>query len=202
MRPLIIVYKYGVGNIYSVKASLERAGARVKVATSLAEAPKPDALVLPGVGSMPAAMRRLERERRFVERHIEESRPLLGICLGMQLLFQAGVEHGYTRGLGLLPGLVLRLNTRPLPHMGWSIVRRIRRSAILEGLPERFHAYYAHSYAVKDVSGPYVRAATREDSEEFAAVVERDSIYGTQFHPEKSGRVGHVILSNFVALAR
>ncbi|MCE4613507.1 MAG: imidazole glycerol phosphate synthase subunit HisH [Desulfurococcales archaeon] len=202
MAPLIIVYKYGVGNVYSVKASLERAGARVRIVESLSEAGKADAVVFPGVGSMPAAMRKLEREKDIVYRLVEKSKPLLGICLGMQLLYEAGTEHGYTRGLGLLRGIVERLRVKPLPHMGWSVVERVRGSALLEGLPERFYAYYAHSYAPKNTEAPHVRALTREGFEEFVAVVEKGSVYGTQFHPEKSGRLGQAIISNFVALSR
>ena len=202
MRPLIAIYKYGVGNVYSVKAALERAGARARVVASLGDSKGYDAIVLPGVGSMPAAMARLEREASLIERLIESRRPLLGICLGMQILYEASTEHGYTRGLGVLPGVVERLKLKPLPHMGWSIVEKTRDSQLLEGLPERFYAYYAHSYASRDVGKGFVKAVTRVSGQAFAALIEEPPVYGTQFHPERSGEYGQRIINNFVELAR
>lgn len=202
MKPLIAVYKYGVGNVYSVKAALERAGARAKIVSSLGGSEGYDAIVLPGVGSMPAAMARLRREERLIARLIESGKPLLGICLGMQVLYEASTEHGYTRGMGVLPGVIERLNVKPLPHMGWSIVERIKNSQLLEGLPERFYAYYAHSYASRDVDRMFVKAVTRVGGQVFAALIEKPPVYGTQFHPERSGREGQKIINNFVELAR
>ena len=200
--PRIAIFKYGVGNVFSVKSGIERVGGRAKVVSGLEELSDFDALVLPGVGTMPAAMRRLSRYASKVERHIESGKPLLGICLGMHVLFEASTELGYTRGLGYFSGVVEMLKSRPLPHIGWSLVKPVRRSALLEGINSPFYAYYLHSYAHKGVSERFVAAITVRGGESFTAVAERHPIYATQFHPERSGRAGLMVLSNFVELAR
>ncbi len=196
-----VIYKYGVGNVYSIKAGLEKAGARVRIVESLRDAGEIDLLVLPGVGSMPAAMARLERERSLIDRHIDRGGLVFGICLGLQLMYEASTEFGYTRGLGLLEGEVDVLPVKPLPHIGWSLVERTRDSRLLRGLPERFYAYYVHSYASMDTGKPWVKAVTRVDEVEYVALVEKHPIYGTQFHPERSGRHGLQVLRNLVSLA-
>ncbi len=202
MTAKILVFKYGVGNVFSVKSGLERARAQVKVSHSLEDLEGFDALVLPGVGTMPAAMRRLGAWRRELERHLERGKPLLGICLGLQLLFEESEELGPTRGLGLLPGRIERLRAKPLPHIGWSLVEPLRSSPLLEGLEGPFYAYFIHSYAYRRVTEPFVKAVTRLGSEAFASIVESPPLYATQFHPERSGAAGRVILANFVDLAR
>ena len=150
---------------------------------------------------MPAAMARLERERSLIDRHIDRGGIVFGICLGLQLMYEASTEFGYTRGLGLLEGTVDVLPVKPLPHIGWSIVEKRRESLLLEGLPERFYAYYVHSYASTDTGRPWVKAVTRVDNVEYVALVEKHPVYGTQFHPERSGRHGLRVLRNLVALA-
>ncbi|MCE4610834.1 MAG: imidazole glycerol phosphate synthase subunit HisH [Desulfurococcales archaeon] len=201
MAPRILVFKYGVGNVFSVKAALERAGALADIKDSLEDIEDYDALVLPGVGTMPAAMRRLTAWRGKVERHLEKRKPLLGICLGLQLLFEESEELGPTPGLGLLPGRIEKLRAKPLPHIGWNLVEPMRPSELLKGLEKPFYAYYIHSYAYKGVEKPYVKAHTRVGGEVFAAVVEKPPLYATQFHPERSGRTGASILSRFVEIA-
>ena len=197
----VLVFKYGVGNVFSVKAALERAGARADIKESLENLEDYDALVLPGVGTMPAAMRRLAAWRGRVERHLDQGKPLLGICLGLQLLFEESEELGPTLGLGLLPGRIERLKAKPLPHIGWNLVEPVRPSELLSGLEKPFYAYYIHSYAYKKVEEPHVKAYTRVGEEVFAAVVEKPPLYATQFHPERSGRAGASILSRFVEIA-
>ncbi len=202
MSPRIAIYKYGVGNVFSVKSAVERVGGRARILESLEDLREFDSLILPGVGTMPAAMRRLTKYRRELERHVESGKPVLGICLGLQVMFEASTELGYTQGLGVFRGLVERLDSRPLPHIGWSLVEPRRRSAILEGLEEPFHAYFIHSYAHKDVSEVFVAAVTRRGGEEFTAVAEKHPYYGTQFHPERSGARGLKVLANFVGISR
>lgn len=196
-----VIYKYGVGNVYSVKSGLEKAGARARVVEDLGNVDRMDLLILPGVGSMPAAMARLERDKERIMRHIDRGRPVMGICLGLQLMYEASTEFGLTRGLGLLEGMVDRMPVKPLPHIGWSLVERTRESRLLEGLPERFYAYYVHSYASMDTERPWVKAETSVGRVRFVAVVEKPPVYGTQFHPERSGRSGLRVLMNLVELA-
>ncbi len=195
-----VILKYGVGNVYSIKAGLEKVGARARI---LEELPGRgvDLLILPGVGSMPAAMKRLDRYRGTLDRMIEEGTIVFGICLGLQLMYEASTEYGYTRGLGLLEGVVDRLPVRPLPHIGWSRVYRIRGSRLLEGLPDGFYAYYVHSYASTDTSPQWVKAYSETGGVEYVAVVEKHPVYGTQFHPERSGREGLRVLANLVEIA-
>ncbi|MCE4616805.1 MAG: imidazole glycerol phosphate synthase subunit HisH [Aeropyrum sp.] len=202
MGARVLVFKYGVGNVFSVKSALERAGARVRISTGLEDLGSYDALVLPGVGTMPAAMSRLESWRGEIERHIDRGKPVLGICLGLQVLFEESEELGITRGLGLLPGRVERVKASVLPHIGWSLVEPTRSSTLLEGVESPFYAYFIHSYAYRAVNSGFVKAVTRLENDVFASLVESPPLYATQFHPERSGRVGSTILSNFVGLAR
>lgn len=195
------VYKYGVGNVYSIKSGLEKAGARVVIVESLRDAGRVDLLVLPGVGSTPAAMKRLGRERSLIDRHVDRGGIIFGVCLGLQLMYEASTEFGYTRGLGFLEGVVDALPVKPLPHIGWSLTERVRDSRLLEGLPERFYAYYAHSYASRDSDKPWVKAVARAGNVVYVALVEKHPFYGTQFHPERSGKYGLQVLSNLVSLA-
>ncbi|MEB3861505.1 MAG: imidazole glycerol phosphate synthase subunit HisH [Desulfurococcales archaeon] len=196
-----VIYKYGVGNVYSVKSGLEKAGARARIVESLRDIPSMDLLILPGVGSMPAAMARLEKDLDRIMRHIDSGRPVMGICLGLQLMYEASTEFGVTKGLGLLEGIVDKMPVKPLPHIGWSQVERVRGSALLEGLPDRFYAYYVHSYASMETGKPWVKAITRLGDIEFTAVVEKPPVYGTQFHPERSGANGLRVLRNLVEIA-
>lgn len=199
MRPRVAVLKYGVGNVYSVKAGLERAGASASVVTTLEGLRGVDGVVLPGVGSYAAAARALSGERERLLRLAHSGVPVLGICLGMQLLFEAS-EEGGAGGLGVLPGTVRRLRAGKLPHIGWSRVRPVRRSALLRGVEPGTYFYFAHSYAVLDTGRPWVTALASYHGSAFAAAVEMHPFYGTQFHPEKSGEAGLAVLRNFVSM--
>ena len=202
--PRIGVVEYGMGNRRSVQKALERAGASAPVTRDHAELRACDGLVLPGVGAFPAAMRRL-RELGLAElicTSTGDGVPLLGICLGMQLLYEHSEELEQTDGLGLLEGVVTRLATGGLrvPHIGWNEVRFERASALTAGLPAGGCPFYhVHSLAPRprheaDVVG------TTEYGERFATTVERDVVFGVQFHPEKSSVHGLELLANFVAL--
>ena len=203
---MIAVIDYGAGNLKSVKNALDHLGAANMRASTAKEILLADAVILPGVGEFGTAMAELER-RGIKEAVIEAAgsgRPLLGICLGMQLLFEAGEESRGAKGLGILPGRVPRFPAEmglKIPHMGWNSVMPIKESRLLDGLPKGSYMYFVHSF--------YVKAAERSDVSAiseygliFDAAVERGNIFGCQFHPEKSGAAGLVILKNFIEIAK
>jgi imidazole glycerol-phosphate synthase subunit HisH len=201
--PRIGVIDYGMGNRRSVEKALERVGAIASVTGDLDELRAAEGLVLPGVGAFPLAMRNL-RELGLAELirvRVEDGIALLGICLGMQLLFESSEELERTEGLGLIAGEVTRLETHGLrvPHIGWNEVHFERRSPLTEGLPAKGVAFYhVHSLAPR----PSKRAdvvGTTEYGERFATIVERGRVFGVQFHPEKSSTDGLGLLENFVA---
>ena len=203
---MIAVIDYGAGNLKSVKNALDQLGAANMRASTSKEILLADAVILPGVGEFGTAMAELER-RGIKEAVIEAAnggRPLLGICLGMQLLFEAGEESPGAKGLGILPGRVPRFPAEmglKIPHMGWNSVMPIKESRLLDGLPKGSYMYFVHSF--------YVKAAERADVSAiseygliFDAAVERGNIFGCQFHPEKSGAAGLAILKNFIEIAK
>ena len=201
MKPRVAVLRYGVGNIYSVKAGLERAGASVSVVYTLEGLGGVDGVVLPGVGSYAAATRSLDAERGRLLRLAGRGVPILGICLGMQLLFEAS-EEGGGRGLGVLPGVARRLRAEKLPHIGWSRVRPVRDSLLLRGVEPDTYFYFVHSFAFLDIDRPWVTSVASYCDSVFAATVEKHPFYGAQFHPEKSGAQGLAVLRNFVSMLR
>lgn len=194
----VAVVKLGVGNTAAVLFALERLGADAILtddARCIAEAER---VILPGVGAAAYAMERIEA-RGLNETLGSFPRPLLGICLGQQLLFEAS-EEGEARGFGFLPGKVVRLPASPqavCPHMGWSKLARTRDSALLEGVRDGDYVYFVHSYVCP--VGPETIATARYGAA-FAAAVAKHNIYGCQFHPERSGAVGARILANFLSL--
>lgn len=203
---MIAVIDYGAGNLKSVKNALDHLGAANMRASTAKEILLADAVILPGVGEFGTAMAELER-RGIKEAVIEAAgsgRPLLGICLGMQLLFEAGEESPGAKGLGILPGRVPRFPAEmglKIPHMGWNSVMPLKENRLLDGLPKGSYMYFVHSF--------YVKAAERSDVSAiseygliFDAAVERGNIFGCQFHPEKSGAAGLVILKNFIEIAK
>ena len=203
----VTVLDYGSGNIRSAVRALERVGAEVELSADPRDALEADGLVVPGVGAFAACMaglRAVQAERVLTER-IQAGRPVLGICVGMQVLFSAGIEHGVeTPGLGLLPGRVERLSAPVIPHMGWNTVRPPAGSVLFDGMAEDTRFYFVHSYAVhpspdQPSAEPAGYAATlAEHGEEFVAAVEAGSLSATQFHPEKSGDAGAQLLANWL----
>ncbi|MGH2892231.1 MAG: imidazole glycerol phosphate synthase subunit HisH [Solirubrobacteraceae bacterium] len=202
----VAVVDYGMGNRRSVQKALEHVGARADVTRDQAALEGADALVVPGVGAFPHGMRNL------VELGLDEriraaaaaGKPVLGICLGMQLLFERSGEHQLTDGLGLLGGEVslLRAAGRRIPHIGWNDVRFERPSPLTAGLPGEGCAFYhVHSLAARPEDAADV-IATTEYGERFATIVSHANVFGVQFHPEKSSRDGLALLSNFVTLCR
>lgn len=192
---------YGAGNLRSASRALARAGADVAVVTGPAGLRGADAVVVPGVGAFAAAMARLDAAG-LLEPLREAARggvPLIGICLGMQLLFEWSEEGGPVAGLGLVAGSVRRLPAGvKVPHMGWNTLEACRPDPILEGLPASPHVYFVHSYvAVPD--DPATVVAETEYGARFASIVRQGSVWGLQFHPEKSSQTGARILDNLLA---
>jgi glutamine amidotransferase len=210
VKPSVVVLDYGSGNLRSAERALVRVGASVEVTADPDAALDADGLAVPGVGAFAACVAGLRAVGgdKLIAQRLAARRPVLGICVGMQALFQAGVEHGQlTEGCGLLPGTVERLEAPVLPHMGWNTVSPPQGSLLFAGIGPDTRFYFVHSYGLR-----YARAALLRDSgalvtwakhgEPFAAAVEDGPLSATQFHPEKSGDAGAVVLSNWLERIR
>ena len=206
-KPRVVVLDYGSGNVRSAVRAFERVGADVALTADPVTAAEADGLVVPGVGAFAACAAGLRAVHggRLVGRRLAGGRPVLGICVGMQVLFDRGIEHGVeTPGLGEWPGVVVRLEARPLPHMGWNTVDAAPGSVLFDGLRgERF--YFVHSYGVRRWEMPPSRRLrpprvtwAEHDGDRFVAAVENGPLSATQFHPEKSGDVGATLLETWV----
>ena len=194
----VTLVSYGAGNVASVQFALERLGASVRLTADPAEVAAADRLILPGVGAAGYAMARL-RELNLVEPIRAFRGPLLGVCLGQQLLFEAS-EEGDAALLGLIPGTVHRLQPaadRPVPHMGWSRLTPVRPDPLLEGVADGAYAYFVHGYVCPDGPATLARA---DYGDPIPAVVRSVNRWGCQFHPERSADVGARILRNFLEL--
>ena len=199
----VAILDYGMGNLRSVEKALERVGARAEVTREPEAIRSAGALVLPGVGAFPKAMEAV-RELRFdelVRERVEAGVPVLGICLGMQLLFESSTELGGAEGIGLLRGRVeaLPANGLKLPQIGWNTVSWRAESELNAGLPDPCAFYHVHSFAPRPIDHADV-VGTAIYGAEFASVVEWDSLHGVQFHPEKSSSAGLRLLGNFVRI--
>jgi len=202
-RPPVALLDYGVGNLHSAAKALDRAGAEIRVVPTVAEAAGAAGLVVPGVGAYGACLSGLASAGgpAAVAGWLEGGRPLLGICVGMQLLFEASEEGPVSDGVGVVPGKIRRL-TGPvkIPHIGWDEVSVRPGSRLLAGLGDGTRFYFVHSYA-PEPDGDAV-AAVCDYGGRFAAAVEHGNLFGTQFHPEKSGEAGLTLLANFVNQVR
>ncbi|HEY6887783.1 MAG TPA: imidazole glycerol phosphate synthase subunit HisH [Solirubrobacter sp.] len=199
---MIAIADYGMGNRRSVEKALAHVGAESFITADHDEIRSAAAVILPGVGAFPEAMRNLDRTglgEVLVER-AQAGVPLLGICLGMQLLFEASTEHEGATGLGILPGTVTRLESPRLPHIGWNLVTFERPSALTEGLGDAAAFYHVHSFACRPSDASDV-VGTSEYGERFVSIVERGNVMASQFHPEKSSRDGLRMLRNFAEVA-
>jgi glutamine amidotransferase len=205
--PTVVVLDYGSGNVHSAAKALELAGATVELTADRAKVSAADGLVVPGVGAFSAVMNQLNAVRgaELIERRLAGGRPVLGVCVGMQVLFDNGVERGNeTPGLGEWPGVVRELDAPILPHMGWNTVEAPADSILFDGIAdERF--YFVHSFAAQDWSldpTPPMKQAKltwSEHGSRFLAAVENGPLTATQFHPEKSGEPGIRLLRNWLA---
>lgn len=198
---MIAIIDYGMGNLHSVSSAVERLGYAYRITSDEKELFEADGAILPGVGAFGDAMEHL-REAKLddaVKRYAESGKPLLGICLGMQLLFSSSEEHGHHEGLGLLPGRVVRFTgDYKVPHMGWNKLSFRQPSPLFRDLEEG-HVYFVHSYhALPEQASDLL--ATTDYYQPVTAIVGRGNVYGMQFHPEKSGSVGMQLLGNFLAL--
>ncbi len=208
---MIAIVDYGVGNLRSVAKGLERAAADagltadVRVTDCAAEIERAAAVVLPGVGAFGACMRSLAEAglTDVVLRAAASDRPFLGICVGMQILFEESSEFGPVAGLGVLPGKVVRFRARDvkIPHMGWNTLTIRRRVPALEGITDGTYVYFVHSYYAEPADPAQVAATSSYGGETFTAAVARGNLFATQFHPEKSQQAGLAILGNFVRAA-
>ena len=206
MRPRVVVYDYGSGNVHSALKALEHAGADVLLTNDREEALEAHGLVVPGVGAFATVMAGLREVggEEVIDKRVAGGRPVLGICVGLQIMFERGLEHGVdTPGLGQWPGTVAQLEAPILPHMGWNTVDVASGSSLFRGVEsERF--YFVHSYAATtwllddtgSLPAPLVSYATH--GQKFVAAVENGPLSATQFHPEKSGEAGLALLRNWV----
>ncbi|MFF2020400.1 imidazole glycerol phosphate synthase subunit HisH [Streptomyces sp. NPDC058171] len=207
-RKKVVVFDYGFGNIRSAERALARVGADVEITRDYDTAMNADGLLVPGVGAFAACMDGLSRARGdwIVDRRLSGGRPVLGICVGMQILFAEGIEHGErTEGLDQWPGTVEHLQADVVPHMGWNTVDAPADSRLFAGLDADARYYFVHSYAVQDwtleitnpaMSAPLVTWSTH--GKPFVAAVENGALWATQFHPEKSGDAGAQLLTNWI----
>jgi glutamine amidotransferase len=203
----VVVYDYGSGNVHSAVKALVAAGASVELTGDVEKALKADGLVVPGVGAFASVMEQLNARKanELLDKRLVAGRPVLGICVGMQVLFELGVEHGLeTEGLAQLPGKVELLDAPTLPHIGWNTVSPAKESKLFSGVEhERF--YFVHSYGVKnwelEAIGSFIppKVTWAEYGSPFVAACEVGPLSATQFHPEKSGEAGIQLLTNWVA---
>jgi len=211
---VIAILDYGMGNLRSVQKALERVGAQADIVTSPNQAREAAGLVLPGVGAFGQAMERLREAGldSFVRSWIGDDRPFLGICLGLQLLFSESDEFGPVQGLATVPGKVMRFSGPAyephdgepglkVPHMGWNCIKVVNPHPVTTGLPENAMTYFVHSYHCVPQDAQWT-AITCEHGREFTAAIARGNLFACQFHPEKSGEVGLLMLRNFVELVR
>ncbi|MBM7704510.1 imidazole glycerol phosphate synthase subunit HisH [Metabacillus iocasae] len=201
---MIGIIDYGMGNLYSVSKALERLNYEYFISEDTTELKKAKGYILPGVGAFKDAMDQLHKTglARFIQEEAANGKPLLGICLGMQLLFEESDENGLTKGLGLLKGRVERIpgvtntgETYKVPHMGWNSLTFHHSSPLLEGV-DNGHVYFVHSYYVNTSDQDAVLATSSYDVQ-VPAVVGRNNVFGTQFHPEKSSSLGMSMLQNY-----
>lgn len=207
MTKSVVLLDYGAGNIRSAQRALERVGAEVTVTADPYQALEEDGLLVPGVGAFDACMAGLKAVNgpRVIGQRLAGERPVMGICVGMQVLFDAGVEHGiHSTGCGEWPGTVERLQSDVLPHMGWNTVEMPDGSAMFAGLNADERFYFVHSYGVRRweletvITRPPLVSWSTHAGDSFVAAVENGALWATQFHPEKSGDAGAQLLENWM----
>jgi len=199
---MIAIIDYGMGNLRSVQKALEKVGAQTVITNQAGDIEKAEKIVLPGVGAMQPAMKKLKQLGLIptIRIVIKEGKPFLGICLGLQLLFEKSSEGGNVQGLGVLPGCVERFKKLKVPHMGWNqLAIKNKKSPLLKNIDNKANVYFCHSYYVKPTEKGVV-ASTTDYGVDFVSTITKGNLFGVQFHPEKSQVVGLQILKNFVKL--
>ncbi|CDG64162.1 MAG: imidazole glycerol-phosphate synthase subunit HisH [Methanobacterium sp.] len=203
---MITIIDYGSGNLKSISNGFRRIGVEALVTSDKEKLKQAEVLILPGVGAFGTAMENLQKYQDIIHQHIQEGKPFLGVCLGLQVLFSESEESPGVKGLDVFPGKVVRFpETLPLqglkiPHMGWNDLITRRHSPLLEGIDQDY-MYFVHSYYVQP-EDPEIVMATVDYGVEVPAVVAQDNVFATQFHPEKSGVAGLKILKNFLKQTR
>ena len=201
---MIKIVDYGMGNLRSVQKAFEKLGHAAEICDQPSQLGDADKLILPGIGAMRDAMRELQRRELIapILDHVANEKPLLGICLGLQLLFDVSYEDGEWPGLGIIPGKVVRFQNQPglkIPHMGWNQLQIVGEPPLLANIPRDAHFYFVHSYHVVPTDRSVVIAES-EHGERFVAAIGRGNLWATQFHPEKSQKHGLQLLANFAAM--
>jgi imidazole glycerol-phosphate synthase subunit HisH len=201
---MIVIIDYGMGNLRSVQKAIEAVGSAAEISSDPDRVRQASKVILPGVGAFADAMAELRRTGlgESFRAAVQQGKPCLGVCLGLQLLFDSSAEDGEHTGLGLLPGRVVRFPAQPglkVPHMGWNTLRIRKGAPLLAGLPAEPSVYFVHSYHVV-AQNPDDVAAVADYPKPFAAVIWRDNLTACQFHPEKSQRTGLAMYANFVAM--
>ena len=196
----VAILDYGLGNLRSVKKGVEKAGASVFITSDVEEMATADGVVLPGVGAFSEGMEKLNEMKKALMNYVESS-PVLGICLGMQMLLDVGEEYGIHEGLGLVPGRVKQFPERKgykIPHMGWNTLKIVNDDPLFEGIPDDSYVYFVHSYYA-ETEKRYTLTSTDYICN-FSSSIRNKNAWGTQFHPEKSGETGLKILENFIGM--
>ena len=201
---MIKIVDYGMGNLRSVQKAFEKLGVDAEICTNASDLKDAEKMVLPGVGAFRDAMAELERQDMVapIKAHVDSGRPFLGICLGLQLLFETSYEDGEYHGLGIVPGKVVRFEDQPglkIPHMGWNQLNHVGQPTLFKDIPDSAFFYFVHSYYVVPSEDSFIASRT-DHGGEFVSTIERDNLYATQFHPEKSQEHGLHLLSNFAKL--
>jgi glutamine amidotransferase len=199
--PEAVIFDYGVGNLLSLKCALEKVGLNVEIGDSAQQLNKADAIALPGVGSFSAAITKLDSVKDTLLTAVENGTPLIGICLGLQLFFPES-EEGPGRGLALFEGKNVRLRGEvKVPHMGWNTLRLVKQNPLFDGVVDESYVYFVHSLYPVPTDKEIVATET-EYGETFTSAIASKNVFGTQFHPEKSGDIGLKILANFANIVK
>lgn len=206
---MIVIIDYGMGNLKSVKNAFDFLGLESKISSDLKDIQNADALILPGVGAFPDAMDTIEKLSldKIIKEEVSKNKPLLGICLGMQLLFEKGFEGIERKGLGLLKGNIVKMkddkeNNIKIPHIGWNNLIYNKEDDLFNAIEEGKFVYYVHSYFAQNYNGDDLVAYSEYGENKIPGVVRCNNVMGAQFHPEKSGTVGLAILKNFGELIK
>jgi glutamine amidotransferase len=198
----VAVVNYGVGNLRSIRRGVEKSGANVEITHSPKDLRNSDAIVLPGVGAFAAAVKNMAPIADVVAEAMKNGKPILGVCLGLQLLFTRSSEGGSIRGLDFISGEIVKLpETVKTPQMGWNTINTVQSHPLLEGVKDSSYVYFVHSYYPQP-SDPAVIVATTEYGVRFPSMIAKKNLLATQFHPEKSSKTGLIILKNFVRIVK